>query len=56
MSVRTRPEPTPDLILLAVSLTLLVLGIGMVYSASFVVAQSEFGDDTYFLRSRCSGR
>jgi cell division protein FtsW len=49
VSARTRPRPTPDLILLAVSLTLLVLGIGMVYSASFVVAQSEFGNDTYFL-------
>lgn len=49
MSVATRPRPTPDLLLMATSLALLVLGIGMVYSASFVVAQSEFGDDTYFL-------
>jgi cell division protein FtsW len=49
VSARTRPRPTPDLILLAVSLTLVVLGLGMVYSSSFVVAQSEFGEDTYFL-------
>lgn len=49
MSARAQPRPTPDLILLGVSLVLLVLGVEMVYSASFVVAQQEFNDATYFL-------
>jgi len=35
-------------LLLAVGM-LVALGIGMVYSASFVVAHNDFGDDTYFL-------
>lgn len=49
MSARAHPKPTPDIVLLLVALVLTVLGIAMVYSASFVVAQSEFQDDTYFL-------
>jgi len=49
MSARARPRPTPDIALLVTTLVLLVLGVEMVYSASFVVAQSEFQDDTYFL-------
>ncbi|MEA2641677.1 MAG: cell division protein FtsW [Chloroflexota bacterium] len=35
-------------LLLAVGM-LVALGIGMVYSASFVIAHNEYGDDTYFL-------
>lgn len=49
MSARVQPKPTPDLVLLLVTTILLVLGIEMVYSASFVVAQSEYKDSTYFL-------
>ncbi|MGE5618643.1 MAG: putative lipid II flippase FtsW [Sphingomonadaceae bacterium] len=49
MSARAHPKPTPDLVLLLVTIVLVVLGVEMVYSASFVVAQSEFGDATYFL-------
>ncbi|MGI5835489.1 MAG: FtsW/RodA/SpoVE family cell cycle protein, partial [Chloroflexota bacterium] len=49
MSARAQPKPTPDLALLLVTIVLLVLGLEMVYSASFVVAQSEFGDSAYFL-------
>ncbi len=49
MSARAHPKPTPDIALLVVTIILLVLGVEMVYSASFVVAQSEFGDATYFL-------
>ncbi|HZK66226.1 MAG TPA: putative lipid II flippase FtsW [Chloroflexota bacterium] len=49
MSARVQPRSTPDLLLLGVSLVLLVLGVEMVYSASFVVAQQEFNDATYFL-------
>ncbi len=49
MSARAHPRPTPDIPLLLVTIVLLVLGVEMVYSASFVVAQSEFGDATYFL-------
>ena len=42
MSVRAQPKPTPDVILLATTAILLLLGIDMVYSASFVLAQSAF--------------
>ncbi len=42
MSARVQPKPTPDIILLATTFILLGLGIDMVYSASFVVAQSEY--------------
>ncbi len=42
MSARVQPKPTPDIILLATTLILLGLGVDMVYSASFVVAQSEY--------------
>ena len=49
MSARAHPKATPDIILTIVTLVLVVLGVEMVYSASFVVAQSEFGDHTYFL-------
>ncbi len=49
MSARAHPKPTPDIPLLVITIVLLVLGVEMVYSASFVVAQSEFGDATYFL-------
>ena len=49
MSARAHPRPTPDIPLLLVTIMLLVLGVEMVYSASFVVAQSEYGDATYFL-------
>ncbi len=49
MSARVQPKPTPDLVLLLTVVVLLVIGIEMVYSASFVVAQTEFKDSTYFL-------
>lgn len=52
MSARVQPKPTPDIALLATTLILTVLGVMMVYSASFVVAQSEFGDGTYFLSNQ----
>jgi cell division protein FtsW len=39
----------PDLLLLVAVLGLLVIGIVMVYSASFIVAHNEFGDENYFL-------
>jgi cell division protein FtsW len=39
----------PDYLLLASTIALLVLGMLMVYSASFVVAHNEFNDDAYFL-------
>ena len=42
---RTRP----DLLLLVAVLGLLVVGIVMVYSASFIIAHNEFGDENYFL-------
>ncbi|MBM2809473.1 MAG: stage sporulation protein [Chloroflexi bacterium] len=38
-----------DTILLLPVVVLLAIGAGMVFSASFVVAHNEFGDDTYFL-------
>src|SRR5919202_3259345 len=40
---------TPDYLLLASTIALLVLGALMVYSASFIVAHNEFNDDAYFL-------
>ncbi len=49
MSARARPMATPDLFLLVVTLVLVVIGVEMVYSASFVMAQSEFNEATYFL-------
>lgn len=42
MSARAQPRPTPDLLVLGAALSLLVLGVMMVYSASFVVAESYF--------------
>src|SRR5581483_84665 len=39
----------PDLLLLVSVLGLLVVGIVMVYSASFIVAHNDFGDENYFL-------
>ncbi len=39
----------PDVLLLVAVLMLLVLGIVMVYSSSFIVAHNEFGDGHYFL-------
>jgi cell division protein FtsW len=42
VSARVQPKPTPDIILLGVTLILLVLGVEMVYSASFVLAQSTY--------------
>src|SRR3954470_22892973 len=38
-----------DLGILLSVLSLLAIGVAMVFSASFVVAQTVFGDDTYFL-------
>src|SRR5438128_5790888 len=38
-----------DLAFLLTVAALLAIGIGMVFSASFVVAHNDFGDDTYFL-------
>jgi cell division protein FtsW len=38
-----------DMVVLVPVVVLLVIGAGMVFSASFVVAHNEFGDDTYFL-------
>ena len=49
MSARANPRSTPDIVLLMTTLVLVVVGVEMVYSASFVVAQSEFNDATYFL-------
>src|SRR5258708_9569692 len=56
MSHTSSPEPLedleprrPDYLLLASTIALLVLGLLMVYSASFVVAHNEFNDDAYFL-------
>ncbi len=52
-AVRARGGPVGgiDLPLLAVVLALLVIGIDMVYSASFVLAHNspQYGSDTYFL-------
>ncbi|HEX9014729.1 MAG TPA: putative lipid II flippase FtsW [Chloroflexota bacterium] len=42
MSVRVKPKPTPDLLLLGATVALLGLGIEMVYSASFVLAGTSF--------------
>jgi len=39
----------PDLIVLVSVLALVVMGIVMVYSASFIIAHNEFGDEKYFL-------
>ena len=47
MSPDTRRPP--DLLLLVSVLVLLVIGIVMVYSSSFIIAHNEFGDDNYFL-------
>jgi cell division protein FtsW len=44
-----RTRRPPDLLLLVAVLVLLVAGIVMVYSASFIVAHNEFGDGNYFL-------
>lgn len=56
MSVDDQPLPLdaleprrPDYLLLASTIALLVLGLLMVYSASYVVAHNEFNDDAYFL-------
>src|SRR4051794_6752333 len=38
-----------DMVLLFAALLLLAIGIGMVFSASFVLAHKYFGDGTYFL-------
>jgi len=47
MTERTRRPP--DLLLLVAVLVLLVVGIVMVYSASFIVAHNDYGDGNYFL-------
>ena len=39
----------PDLLLLVAVLGLLVVGIVMVYSASFIIGHNDFGDENYFL-------
>lgn len=44
-----KPAPRSDLILLLAVVLLCGVGAFMVYSASLVVAYSEFQDDTYFL-------
>jgi cell division protein FtsW len=46
--MRPRRRP-PDLVLLIAVLVLLVLGIVMVYSASFIIGHNEYGDGSYFL-------
>src|SRR5438874_6784634 len=38
-----------DMVLLLAVLLLLAIGVGMVFSASFVTAHKYFGDGTYFL-------
>lgn len=43
------PDRQPDRLLLAAVVGLVVIGLLMVYSASFVIAHNEFGDDEYFL-------
>jgi cell division protein FtsW len=45
----TRSRFGMDHTLLASVMCLLAIGIAMVFSASFVVAEAAFGDDTYFL-------
>ncbi len=47
-----KPERGQDPILLVTSLSLVGLGIVMVYSASFVVAGQRFGDPYYFLKKQ----
>lgn len=42
MSVRVKPKPTPDLLLLGATIALLGLGVEMVYSASFVLGGTSF--------------
>ncbi len=49
VSARARARATPDLVLLLAAIALIVVGVEMVYSASFVMAQSQFKDGTYFL-------
>src|SRR3712207_3629989 len=39
----------PDLILLVAVFVLLVIGVVMVYSSSFIIGHNEFGDGNYFL-------
>jgi cell division protein FtsW len=46
--MRPRRRP-PDLVLLVAVLVLVVLGIVMVYSASFIIGHNEFNDGNYFL-------
>lgn len=46
---REGPTGATDTLLLGAVVALLVIGTLMVYSASFVVAHNEFGDDLYFL-------
>ncbi|GAY76481.1 stage V sporulation protein E [Sporolactobacillus inulinus] len=41
---------SPDLVLLGIVFTLVILGLTMVYSASAVKAASQFGDSLYFLK------
>jgi cell division protein FtsW len=51
-----RAEPAPagsrrgDRALLLLVLILVAIGVGMIYSASAVMAQKRFGDSTYFLK------
>jgi len=47
--VEERTRQAPDWVLAGAVGALLVVGILMVYSSSFVVAHNEFHDDTYFL-------
>ena len=47
MSPDTRRPP--DLLLLVSVLVLLVIGIVMVYSSSFIIAHNELGVEKYFL-------
>ena len=42
--------PQSDRTILVLTVILIAIGIGMIYSASAVMAQKRFGDSTYFLR------
>ncbi len=42
----------PDILLILLTIALVVIGIAMVYSASFVMAEKRFGSSTFFLRKQ----
>src|SRR5688572_16468510 len=54
-TVHNHAPGRPDLLLGAVTATLVAFGALMIYSASFVVAHNEFDDDLYFLSRQFVG-